>query len=68
MSCKDVRKMARAFGTEIIIDSPGPRARCATPPRRRVPTIIFEAGDVPLPAEHGARVSPAVRNVLVALG
>jgi len=24
MACKDVRKLARAFGTEIIIDSPGP--------------------------------------------
>ncbi len=41
-----VRRMARAFGTEVIIDTPGGhRTLRAAATRAGVPTIIFEAGE-----------------------
>jgi len=70
MACKDVRKMARAFGTEIIIDSPGPpRTLRHAATTAGVPTIIFEAGETfRFQRNMVARGVAGVRNVLVALG
>ena len=46
MSQPEVRSLARAFGSEIIIDSPGsPRTLRAAATRAGVPTIILEAGE-----------------------
>jgi len=70
MACKDVRKMARAFGTEIIIDSPGPpRTLRHAATTAGVPTIIFEAGETfRFQRNMVARGVAGVRNVLAALG
>ena len=66
----EVRRIAEAFGCEIIVDHPGPRgafrrAACAA----GVPTITLEAGEVwkiePAVVELGVR---GIRNVLIALG
>ncbi|MCZ6695698.1 MAG: succinylglutamate desuccinylase/aspartoacylase family protein [Acidobacteria bacterium] len=46
MSQPEVRSLARAFGSEIIMDSPGlPRTLRAAATRAGVPTIILEAGE-----------------------
>lgn len=70
MSCKGVRRTARAFGTEIIIDSPGPpRTLRAAATAAGVPTIIFEAGETfRFQRNMVARGVAGVRNVLAALG
>jgi uncharacterized protein len=64
MASRGVRKLARAFGTEIIIDSPGP-------PRtlRHAATIIFESGETfRFQQNMVARGVAGVRSVLAALG
>ena len=66
----EVRRIAKAFGCEIIVDSPGPkgalrRAAC----RAGCPTIVLEAGEVwkiePSVVELGVR---GICNVLIELG
>ncbi len=70
MSNDKVRRMARAFGTEIIIDSPGPpRTLRAAATGGGVPTIIFEAGETfRFQRNMVARGVAGVRNVLATLG
>jgi predicted deacylase len=69
MSHKKARRIARAFGTEIIIDSPGPpNTLRAAATRAGVPTIIFEAGETfRFQRNMVARGVAGVRNVLAAL-
>jgi uncharacterized protein len=69
MSNKKVRRMARAFGTEIVLDSPGaPRTLRAAATRAGVPTIIFEAGETfRFQRNMVARGVAGIRNVLAAL-
>jgi hypothetical protein len=64
-----VRRIARAFGTEIIVDSPGmPRTLRAAATRGGVPTIIFEAGETfRFQRNMVARGVTGVRNVLASL-
>ncbi|TVQ30401.1 MAG: succinate dehydrogenase [Phycisphaeraceae bacterium] len=66
----DVRRLAEAFGCEVIIDGAGPmktlrRAAC----RAKRPTIVLEAGEVwkmePHVIEWGVR---GIRNALIMLG
>jgi hypothetical protein len=70
MSNDKVRRMARAFGTEIIFDSPGPpRTLRAAATSGGVPTIIFEAGETfRFQRNMVARGVAGVRNVLATLG
>lgn len=70
MSDEKVRRMARAFGTEIVIDFPGPpRTLRAAATRAGVPTIIFEAGETfRFQRAMVARGVAGVRNVLADLG
>jgi hypothetical protein len=70
MSNGKVRRIARAFGTEIIIDSPGtPRTLRAAATRGGVPTIIFEAGETfRFQRSMVARGVTGVRNVLASRG
>jgi predicted deacylase len=70
MSNRDVRGLARAFGSEIIMDSPGsPRTLRGAATRAGVPTIILEAGETfrfqRNMVAHGVM---GVRNVLGSLG
>ncbi len=70
MSNRDVRRLARAFGSEIIMDSPGsPRTLRAAATRAGVPTIILEAGETfrfqRNMVSHGVT---GVRSVLATLG
>ncbi len=67
---REVRRIAVAFGCEIVVDSPGPkgsfrRAACDA----GCPTIVLEAGEVwkiePSVVELGVR---GIRNVLIELG
>jgi len=69
MSSKKVRRIARAFGTEIIIDSPGPpRTLRAAATAAGVATIIFEAGETfRFQRNMVSRGVAGVRNVLAAL-
>jgi uncharacterized protein len=69
MSHDGVRRMARAFGTEIIIDSTGlPGTLRAAATASGVPTIIFEAGETfRFQRAMVARGVSGVRNVLAAL-
>mgnify|MGYP001564708795 FL=1 len=69
MSSKKVRRIARAFGTEIIIDSPGPpRTLRAAATAAGVATIIFEAGETfRFQRNMVSRGIAGVRNVLAAL-
>ncbi len=69
MSNPGVRRMARAFGTEIIIDSPGvPGSLRAAATAASVPTIIFEAGETfRFQKNMVTRGITGVRNVLAAL-
>jgi len=69
MSRDDVARIARAFGSELILNTRGPKGtlrRTAT--QHGCPTIILEAGEVwkiePSVVEHGLR---GVQNVLVEL-
>jgi len=66
----DVKKLARAFGCELIVNSKGPngslrRAACAA----GCPTIVLEAGEVwkVEPAVLGVGMR-GVRNVLISFG
>lgn len=70
MSHRKVRRLARAFGSEIIIDTPGlPHTLRAAATRAGVPTIIFEAGETfRFQRAMVARGVAGIRNVLVALG
>ncbi|OLC53808.1 MAG: hypothetical protein AUH92_05155 [Acidobacteria bacterium 13_1_40CM_4_69_4] len=70
MSSRGVRRIARAFGTEIIIDSPGmPRTLRAAATAAGVPTILFEAGETfRFQRNMVARGVAGVRGVLAALG
>jgi hypothetical protein len=69
MSHKKVRRIAKAFGGEIIIDAPGsPHTLRAAATRAGVPTIIFEAGETyRFQKNIVARGIAGVRNVLAAL-
>jgi len=69
MSNDRVRKMARAFGIEMIVDTPGPpRTLRAAATRAGVPTLLFEAGETfRFQRAMVARGVQGVRNVLVAL-
>jgi len=66
----EVRRLARAFGCELIINSRGPAGalrRAATEAGR--PTILFEAGETSKVEGAVVRVgSRGLRNVLVELG
>lgn len=67
---KEVRKMARAFGTEIIVDSPGhSRSLRAAATSAGVPTILYEGGETfrfqPREIHRGVL---GAYNVLAALG
>lgn len=66
---KKVRRLARAFGTEIIVDYPGPpNTLRAAATRAGVPTIIFEAGETfRFQRNMVARGVTGVRNVLAEL-
>jgi predicted deacylase len=69
MSDPKVRKAARAFGSEIIVDTKGPASTLrAAATRAGVPTLIFEAGETfrfqPGMVARGVR---GVRNVMAAL-
>ncbi len=66
----EVRRIAMAFGCEMVLDQPGPkgsfrRSAC----RAGCPTIVLEAGEVwkiePSMVELGVR---GIRNVLIELG
>lgn len=70
MNDPSLRRLATAFGSELIVDSIGPRGslrRCAC--RHGCPTIILEAGEVwkvePTVVQYTVR---GVRNVLIELG
>lgn len=69
MSSDGVRRLARGFGTEIIIDSTGlPGTLRAAATASGVPTIIFEAGETfRFQRAMVARGVAGVRNVLAAL-
>ena len=69
MSNGKVRRIARAFGTEIVVDIPGsPHTLRAAATRSGVPTIIFEAGETfRFQRNMVARGVAGVRNVLAAL-
>jgi hypothetical protein len=69
MSNERARRIARAFGTEVIIDTPGSeRTLRAAATRSGVPTIIFEAGETfRFQQNMVARGIKGVRNVLSAL-
>jgi hypothetical protein len=69
MSNDRVRRLARAFGTEIIVDTPGPRRTLrAAATRAGVPTLLFEAGETfRFQRAMVARGVQGVRNVLAAL-
>jgi predicted deacylase len=69
MSQSGVRRIARAFGTEIIVDTPGVRRSLrAAATRAGVPTIIFEAGETfRFQRNMVTRGVSGVRNVLVTL-
>lgn len=65
-----VKKLARAFGSEIIIDGKGPEGSLRrTAVKKRIPTIILEAGEVwknePGVTEIGVR---GCLNVMKSLG
>ena len=64
-----VRRMARAFGGEIIVDTPGMNHTLrAAATRAGVPTIIFEAGETfRFQRSMVARGVRGVQNVLAAL-
>ncbi|HEU4400695.1 MAG TPA: succinylglutamate desuccinylase/aspartoacylase family protein [Candidatus Polarisedimenticolia bacterium] len=69
MAAKRVRRIARAFGAEIIINSPGsPHTLRAAATRSGVPTIIFEAGET-FRFQRGmvARGVTGIRNILSSL-
>jgi hypothetical protein len=70
MADRKVRRLARAFGTEVIIDYPGPpNTLRAAATRAGVPTIIFEAGETfRFQRNMVARGVAGVRNVLADLG
>ncbi|MFQ5878136.1 MAG: succinylglutamate desuccinylase/aspartoacylase family protein [Acidobacteriota bacterium] len=70
MSNDRVRRIARAFGSEIIIDSPGaPRTLRAAATRAGVPTIILEAGETfRFQRNMVAHGVTGVRNVMASLG
>jgi uncharacterized protein len=70
MSSAEVRRLARSFGTEVIIDSIGmSRTLRAAATRAGVPTIIFEAGETfRFQGNMVARGMSGVRNVLGSLG
>ncbi|HXH29086.1 MAG TPA: succinylglutamate desuccinylase/aspartoacylase family protein [Candidatus Polarisedimenticolia bacterium] len=70
MSSPEVRPLARAFGTEVIIDTVGmSRTLRAAATRAGVPTIIFEAGETfRFQSNMVARGLSGVRNVLGSLG
>jgi hypothetical protein len=70
MSDTRVRRLARAFGTEILVDYPGPpNTLRAAATRAGVPTIIFEAGETfRFQRNMVARGVAGVRNVLAHLG
>jgi len=66
----DIRRMAKAFGTEIIMDQPasGGTLRAAAT-RAGIPTIILEAGETfRFQRSMVARGVAGVRNVLADLG
>ena len=70
MSNPEVRKLARAFGTNVLIDQHGPKGsmrRAAT--ESGVPTILFEAGET---GKFSPKISMAglrgVLNVLSTMG
>jgi len=69
MSNDRVRRLARAFGMEIIVDTSGPaRTLRAAATRAGVPTILFEAGETfRFQRAMVARGVQGARNVLVAL-
>ena len=69
MSHERVRRLARAFGIEVIVDTPGPaRTLRAAATRAGVPTIIFEAGEtLRFQRSMVARGVRGVGNVLAAL-
>lgn len=69
MSNDRVRALARAFGMEIIVDTPGPaRTLRAAATRAGVPTLLFEAGETfRFQRAMVGRGVQGVRNVLVAL-
>jgi uncharacterized protein len=69
MSDDKVRRIARAFGMEIIIDfAGGPRTLRAAATHAGVPTIIFEAGETfRFQRNMVARGVAGVRNVLAGL-
>ena len=69
MSNGKVRRIASAFGTEIVVDIPGsPHTLRAAATRSGVPTIIFEAGETfRFQRNMVARGVAGVRNVLAAL-
>jgi len=70
MSNRKVRRLGRAFGSEIIVDTPGlAHTLRASATRAGVPTIIFEAGETfRFQRTMVARGVAGVRNVLVELG
>ena len=70
MANEGVRRRARAFGTEIIIDSIGmSRTLRAAATRAGIPTIIFEAGETfRFQGNMVTRGVAGVRNVLGSLG
>src|SRR5262245_51141886 len=69
MSDPGVRRMARAFGIEVIVDRPGPRHTLrAAATAAGVPTLLFEAGETfRFQRAMVARGVQGVRNVLAAL-
>ncbi|MGH9797873.1 MAG: succinylglutamate desuccinylase/aspartoacylase family protein [Candidatus Polarisedimenticolia bacterium] len=69
MSIREVRRLARAFGTEILVDYPGPpNTLRAAATRAGVPTIIFEAGETfRFQRNMVARGVAGVRNILADL-
>jgi uncharacterized protein len=69
MRDEKARRMARRFGSEIIVDTPGmARTLRAAATRAGVPTILFEAGETArFQRSMVARGVRGVRNVLAAL-
>lgn len=65
-----VRKLARAFGLEVILDTPGrSRTLRAAATRSGVATVLFEAGETFRFQRHlVARGVRGIRNVLASLG
>ena len=70
MSVRKARRLARAFGTEIIVDSPGlPHTLRAAATRAGIPTIIFEAGETfRFQRNMVDRGVKGIRNILAHLG